>query len=150
MLALVLATLFLVMTHLVPSAPGLRPRLVARWGLHGFRLGYSLLSLAALAWVVLAYRAADPGLWLYAPPGAARILAVALMPVALLLILCRLTTPPRGREPVGIYRITATPGSLGVLLWCGLHLLNLGAVRSLVLFSGMALIAAGAIVANLR
>jgi uncharacterized membrane protein len=39
------ATILLIPGHLLPSAPGLRERLIARFGRGGFHAWYSLLSL---------------------------------------------------------------------------------------------------------
>jgi uncharacterized membrane protein len=41
------------------------------------------------------------------------------------------------------------PGSLGVLLWAVVHLLNLGDPRAVILFGGFALIALTAVIKNL-
>jgi uncharacterized membrane protein len=90
--------------------------------------------------VIVAYRAADPGVWLYTRPAFAPLLAVLLMPFALLLIVGRLTTTV-ATPPVGIDRLTSVPGSTGALIWALLHLLNLGGGRQVVLFTGMAAIA---------
>ena len=54
---------------------------------------------------------------------------------------------PRGHAE--FYRLSAAPGSLAVLLWALLHLLNLGEARQVVVFSGMVLIAGAALVRNL-
>jgi uncharacterized membrane protein len=65
-----------------------------------------------------------------------------------LLLVGRLTTPPRGEAAHGIYRVTATPGSLALLLWCLLHLLNVAEARLVVVFTGMAAIALFALLKN--
>ncbi len=145
------AALVLVVSHAVPSWPGVRPWLVARLGRAGFVTLYSLLSLAALALFVGAYGRADTAV-VFRPPAWAAPLAVALMPLVFTLVVCRITTPfgPAGdpHPPRGVYRITRAPGSLGLLLWAGLHLLATGDSRRLVLFATMAVIAVIAIVKN--
>jgi uncharacterized membrane protein len=140
MIALSLASFFLIATHLVPSAPPVRGQLVAALGRRGFYIGYGLLSTLALGLIVWTYRSAGPGDWLYGPFDGARLLAVAAMPIAVLLVVGRLTTRVRG-ELRGIYRITTIPGSLGTLLWTLLHLLNVGEDRTVLLFGAMASIA---------
>ena len=55
--------------------------------------------------------------------------------------------PPNG--PIGIYRVTAVPGSLGVLLWALVHLLNLGEARAVVVFAGLAVMSLIALLKNL-
>lgn len=145
------AALMLAASHALPSWPGVRPRLVAALGRAGFVTLYSLLSLAALALFVLAYRAADTAV-VFTPPVWAAPLAVAAMPVAFTLIAWRLSAPfgpaDDPHPPRGLYRITRAPGSLGLLLWAGLHLLATGDSRRLVLFATMAAIALFAIVKN--
>jgi len=147
MIELATALALLALTHWVPSAPGVRPLLIRRLGLAGFRAVHSLISLAIVAWLIFAYGAAD-GPWLWMPPAWGRWVAVLGMPVALWLILARLLERP-GDTPAGIYRLTATPGSLGILLWAGLHLLNVGAARAVMLFGTFAVIALAAAVKNL-
>lgn len=146
---LIAATALLVASHVVPSAPGLRQRLIDLFGRRGFLVAYSVVALLALALAVLAYRAAEPGPWLYPSPPGSRLLAVGGMVVAVFLVTCRLTTRDDPKEPSGIYRLSAVPGSLGVLLWALLHLLNRGETRLVVIFAGLALIAAWSMVKNL-
>ncbi|UEM18521.1 hypothetical protein JL100_015495 [Skermanella mucosa] len=138
---LILSTLLLIGSHVVPGLPGVRSSLVAALGRTAFLTAYSAVSLATLALLVRSYAAADMGAWLYVPPAEARVFTVVAMPVALFLLVGRLTTPARTADPAGIYRITAVPGSLGVLLWTLLHLASLGEARQVVVFAGMAAIA---------
>jgi uncharacterized membrane protein len=147
---LMLATLFLVGSHVVPGMPGVRSFLIGALGHRMFLTVYSVVSAAALVLVVWSYRAADPGLWLYFPPGETKVFAVLAMPVPLFLLVGRLTTPVKPAEPTGIYRITAIPGSLSILLWALLHLASLGGARQVIVFTGMAAIALFAVVKNRR
>jgi uncharacterized membrane protein len=147
---LVFATLFLIGSHVVPGLPGVRSFLIAALGHSTFLTVYSAVSLAALVLVVWSYRGADAGTWLWFPPDEARVFAVLAMPVPLFLLVGRLTTPAGSEEPTGIYRITAVPGSLSVLLWTLLHLATLGGARQVILFAGMAAIALFALVKNWR
>jgi uncharacterized membrane protein len=134
MALLIAATALVIASHVVPSAPGLRERLIRSLGRPGFYAGHSLISLLALGLLVWAYWSAGPQDWLYEPIGAARIIGLAAMAVATLLVTARLTTRPAPDRPRGIYRVTAVPGSLGVLLWALVHLLNLGEARAVVVF----------------
>ncbi|NNG05212.1 MAG: hypothetical protein HKM95_14105 [Inquilinus sp.] len=144
--------ILLVLSHAVPSAPRIRACLVGHLGRKGFLVVYSLVSLAVLAAFVHGYRTVDSAGWLFEPPLSAREAAVLLMPVAILLVVGRLTTRAgstgEARRPTGIYRISRYPGSTGLLLWASLHLLATGDVRRLVLFAAMAAIALSAIVKN--
>ena len=150
MALLIAATVLVIASHVVPSAPGMRERLINTFGRSGFYAGYSLLSLLTLGLLIWAYRAAGPQDWLYTPHPAARFVALAIMLLATFLVTARLTTraPPNG--PIGVYRVTAVPGSLGVLLWALVHLLNLGEARAVVVFAGLAVMTLIALVKHLR
>lgn len=150
MTGLVLAVAFLVASHVVPSAPGIRERLVLALGKGGFYAGYSLVSLAALTAVIWAYQTMQPGPWLYQPAPGARWITLTGMLIACFLLVARLTTPPRAETPHGIYRVTAVPGSLAFLIWALVHLANLGEARLVVIFVGMATLAAAALIKNLH
>ncbi|MDP2619237.1 MAG: NnrU family protein [Hyphomicrobiales bacterium] len=148
--AYIAASLALVLSHAALSAPGVRPWLHARLGRVAFYAVYTLVSTAALAAFVLAYRAAETGPQLFVPAGPARLAAVILMPLAFIGVVARLTTRAgRGAElvePAGIFRVTRAPGSLAILLWAGLHMLNMGDAKRFTAFAVMALIALVAIV----
>lgn len=146
MLLLSTAILFLIASHVVPSQTAIRRSLMESVGRRAFYAGYSLVSVAALAMVIAAYRAADPGTWLWYPAFEGRYVALAVMPVAVLLLTCRLTQSPS--RMAGVYRITTTPGSLGVLLWSVVHLLNVGEARTVLVFLGMAAIAVASLLRN--
>lgn len=146
MLMLSVATLFLVASHVVPSHPAIRERLKGALGRRAYFTAYSLVSAAALAFVIAAYRHAGPGTLLWSPAPENRYVALAAMPFAVLLLTCRLTQSPS--RAAGIYRITSTPGSLGVLLWSLVHLMNVGEARTIVVFLGMAAIAVASLLRN--
>lgn len=147
MTPLIAAVLVLVASHALPAHGAVRAAMTARLGLRGFRAVHSLVSAAALAAVVAAYRAAEPGLWVWYPVFEARCVTIAAMPVAVFLLVGRLSQRP-GAEPRGVYRITTTPGSVGVLLWSLGHLAVAGDQRRVILFAGMLAIALVALVRN--
>ena len=149
MTLLIAATILVIASHVVPSAPGLRKRLIERLGRAGFYTAYSLTSLLTLGLLIWSYRAAGPREWLYTPSSAARIVALVVMLIATFLVTARLTTRAPPDRPYGIYRVTAVPGSLGVLLWALVHLLNLGETRALVVFAGLAVMSLVALIKNL-
>ena len=63
-----LAYVVFFLSHSLPVRPPLRPWLQARLGVSGFTLAYSALSLAALAWLIVAAgRAPHVTLWDWAP-----------------------------------------------------------------------------------
>ena len=147
--AYIVAAVALVASHAVLSARPVRPALRRRLGAVGFYVVYSAVSLAALAAFVWAFLSVGAGPALFAPPPGARHAAIALMPLAVFLVLCRLTTGP-APTPGGVYRVSRFPGSVGVLLWALLHLLNMGDARRVLLFATMAAIALIALVRNER
>jgi len=149
MVELAAAVLLLILSHVLPSAPPVRARLIERFGGATFFAAYGVLSLVILIWVIIAFQRADSAIWLYLPPVWGRAAALGLMPLATFLVAGRLIQRP-GPVPTGVYRITAAPGSLGLLLWTLLHLLNLGSGRHVLLFGGMATIALVALVKNAR
>ena len=146
------ASLVLVLSHAVLSAPGVRPWLYARLGRSGFYVAYTIISTAALAAFVVAYLDADTGPQLFVPPWPVRLAAVILMPLAVFGVIARLSTRAgRGQAllpPTGIYRITRAPGSLATVLWAGLHMLIMGDAKRFTAFAVMALIGLVAIVKN--
>jgi uncharacterized membrane protein len=139
--------------HFLLSAPPVRARLVAAMGEGPFLGVYSLLSLLALVWVVLAYRSAPfVGIWDLGPAG--RFVAGALMPFALVLAVVGLTTPnptavggerfrDASRAVRGIVTITRNPFLWGVALWAVAHLAANGNAASVMLFGGMLILSLG-------
>ncbi|MDC0717081.1 NnrU family protein [Nannocystis bainbridge] len=141
-----------ILLHLVVAGSPLRRVLVAEIREPGFQGMFSLLSLAGLVALVMAYRsAAAPGVNfdLWVPGLAALWTPLVVMPVALLLIVGSLTTPNPtsvGMERVlqaptparGILRITRHPLLWGFVLWAATHAAANGDVASLVLFAAIA------------
>jgi uncharacterized membrane protein len=149
---LIAAAVALFASHAVLSAPGIRPALIARLGRGGFQALHAALSTATLAAFIWAYAAFEANPLLYPPPPHAGRAAVLLMPLAFFLVVARLMTRPGEAAaplpPRGIYRITRHPGSMGLLIWSGLHLAATGDLKRVVLFATMAAIALFAIVKN--
>lgn len=144
MASLVLAGAVFVGIHLFIAGTRLRDRIVAAIGEPPYLGVFSLLSIASLGWLILAYRAA-PRLVLWGTPAALRAVAIAFMAVAVALVVIGLTTPSptatggagaldRGDAVRGILRVTRHPFLCGVALWASLHLLVNGDSASLVLF----------------
>jgi uncharacterized membrane protein len=149
MALLIAATVLVIASHVVPSNPGLREHLIGTFGRSVFYAGYSLLSLLTLGLLIWAYRAAGLQDRLYTPYPAVRIVAVVAMFAAAFLVTARLTTRAPPDRPIGVYRVTAVPGSLGVLLWALVHLLNLGEARAVVVFAGLGIMTLIALIKNL-
>ncbi len=131
LLQLLAASIALVGTHFALSHP-LRSPIAGRIGEGPFLLLYSLVALAALGWMVVAFRAAPVG-DLYGTGDAGWIAASLLTIPALLLFLGSLWKNPAlpgtgtrvaaTREPTGVFRVTRHPMMWGFALWALAHLL---------------------------
>ncbi|HYE50115.1 MAG TPA: NnrU family protein [Azospirillaceae bacterium] len=150
MLALAAATALVVLSHLVPMWPGARDRLVAGLGRRPYLMAHSVLSLVALGLLGWAWTAAEPALSPLEPGLLPKRAAVLLMPLAFALVAGRLMARRRAPMPAGLFTLTATPGSLGMLLWALLHVAAASDARALVVFSGFALIALFSLARNAR
>lgn len=134
------------LAHGIPTRPAIKGALVARIGAAGFGIGYSVLSTALLAWVIVAAgRAPFVPLW-----GFARWQADAAM--ALMLLACLLTAyAVAGRNPLsfgsraapfdperpGIAGVSRHPVLLALALWALAHLLANGDLAHAILFGLM-------------
>lgn len=151
MIELLLAVALLFATHYGISSTALRERLVARLGERSYLLLYSLLSLGVLVWLILAYRRA-PYLEIWGAPAWSAWVPLLVMPFALLLLACGVSTMnPTAigspdtldqAEPArGILRITRHPFMWGVALWALAHIVPNGDAAAVVLFGTFAALA---------
>lgn len=146
-----LATAVFLAIHIVPSSV-LRGALVARLGEKGYAFLFSLLSLAAIVWMVMAFNAAPSGPVLWMNHGPLQYVTLVLMLLALMLgvggLIGRIPTAVGGRlaaegEPAtGFLRITRHPFMVAVVIWALAHLLIRGDMRAIVFFGGLGLLAA--------
>jgi uncharacterized membrane protein len=151
MTMLVLAGVAFVGIHVCIAGSRLRDRIVAAIGEGPYRGLFSLLSIAVLAWVIQAYRAA-PEIALWSASPALRGVALPLMLVAVTLVVVGLTTTSptatggegaldRDDAARGILRVTRHPFLCGVALWAALHVLLAGDAASLALFGSLLVLA---------
>jgi len=151
---LLFATATFVGGHFLLSSLPVRRPAVARLGEGPFRGLYSLAVGVAFAWMLLAYgQASDVPVW--DAPAWTRWLPVVVMPFACILVVGSMTTrnvtlvggdaiTDGLRDPApGIMRITRHPFLVGVLLWAFAHVPSNGDLASLILFGGLAVLAAG-------
>lgn len=149
--ALILATVLFVGSHFVFSSLPIRARLIAVLGENGFRAAYSILALALLVWLIVAFNAA-PAVRVWVPPIGLRHLSLVIMPVACIFVVAGLTTKnptPVGadtaalveRGPIGIFKLTRHPVMWGVGLWGIAHLLANGDSAGMILFAGLTVLA---------
>ncbi len=145
MVNLGLAAVFFVAIHLGVSGTTLRDALTARLGLRAYMVVFSVASVAGMAWLVGAYKAAD-----YVPSWGMlewwKPFAIVLMLPAFLLVVVGLSTPNPtsvaqealvAQAPRGIVRVTRHPFLVGVALWSFVHLVGNGDAASALLFGAM-------------
>ena len=148
MTSLTFAALAFIAIHLGVSGTTARDTLVARIGLRAYMIAFSVASIAAIAWLIGAYKAAG-----YVPLWGQlqwwKPVAIALMLPAFLLVIIGLTTPnPTAvaqealvdRPPAGIVRITRHPFLMGTALWAAIHLVGNGDEASLLLFAALLIV----------
>jgi uncharacterized membrane protein len=139
---LILAALVWIGVHVGIAGSGMRDVLVGRVGENGFRIRFSLLSIAALAFLIVSFsRAETTPLW-FAPDWLRWLLALAMLP-AFMLFVGSLTAPnptmlggergaPRGLA--GVQRITRHPMLWSFAIWAAVHLIGNGDTASIVFF----------------
>ncbi|MEI4234865.1 NnrU family protein [Roseovarius sp. D22-M7] len=136
------------LSHSIPVRPPVRPLLQARLGRAGFTVAYSVLSLAVLAWLIVAAgRAPYVPLWGWAPWQNHVVLTV-MLPVCLILGLSIARPNPFSfggarnhrfapRHP-GIVRWTRHPLLVALALWAGAHVVPNGDLAHVILFGTFA------------
>jgi uncharacterized membrane protein len=152
---LLAATALFVCAHFLLSGRALRTPLAARLGPQAFLGVYSLVIGVAFAWMIVAYGGA-PYITLWTAPLWLHWLPVVVMPVALLLVVCGLSTPnptmvggerviaAAGADPApGMLRVTRHPFLWGVALWAASHMAVNGDVKSLIVMMGLLILALG-------
>jgi uncharacterized membrane protein len=135
------------LSHALPARPAVKAPLVRVLGAGGYTLGYSLVSVAVLAWLIVAAgRAPHVPLWSWSPwqPW----VPFLLMLPACLLIACAIGAPnpfsfggrAEGFDPArpGIAGVTRHPLLWALVLWAGAHLVPNGDLAHVVLFGSFA------------
>ncbi len=140
-----------VVTHIGLATPPLRDGLVARLGENGFRIGYSLLSLALLVAAIQAYKGLPEDALLWTAGTGAFHAANFLMLLAAILFVGSLTPANRalagvpqrpGNEgPRGVLRWTRHPMMWAFALWAIVHGWLAGDLPTLVLAAGIGALA---------
>lgn len=148
---LFIAALFFVGTHIGIGTTPLRTEVIDRIGEGWYRLLFSLVSIVAIVWLVMAYRAA-PVVPLWYGGVFFNVLAIIVMPVACLFLVTALIQPnptaigqqpdPDAPEPArGMLRVTRHPMMWGVGLWAVTHLLANPDLASVLFFGAFAVLA---------
>ncbi len=145
-LPLLFSTLAFAAGHFLMSSAPIRGPVVAAIGNGPFRAVYSLLMIAALAWMIGAYNSAPYyRLWdvgLLGPP-----VILILMYFAVFFLLCSITTKNPtliGMDALhhevapgkGIYAIVRHPMLAAFALWSGAHLFVRGDIAAILFFGG--------------
>lgn len=149
--ALTAAATAFVGTHFALSHP-LRAPLVRAAGERGFQALYSVVALATFAWMVLAFRAVEPGAPLWnGTADAPWIVATVLMLLASVLLVGSFFGNPAlpapgaaalaAKEPHGVFHVTRHPMMWSFALWSAAHVLVSPTPRVLVLSGAIALLA---------
>lgn len=152
LVSLIAASVAFVGLHFVMSHP-LRAGMIRSLGENGFMGVYSLLTLAAFAWMVVAFRAVPAGampVWDGTGPmpwAIASILTLIAMTLLLGSMRGNPALPQVGADVVaaaqaeGVYTVTRHPMMWGVALWAAAHSLIAPTPRVLVLMGAMAVLA---------
>ena len=112
--------------HLLPTVPGLRERLSGRLGENGYKVLFSLLSLASLALLIHGFAKA-PLVQLWSPPGWTRWVAIVLMLPAFV-FLAAAYFPGRIKARI------KHPFLVALKTWAFAHLIANGGLASILLF----------------
>ena len=135
-------------THFLPTRQGLRGRLIERLGRRVYFSVYGIVSLAVVAWVIVAAGRA-PRIDLWWQLGWHRWVPVLMMPMAVLLAVLELGVrypyTLGGRRSAafdpahpGVAAVTRHPLLWSLALWSGAHLVANGDLAHVILFGGFA------------
>ena len=138
-----------VVAHVVPPAAPVRMRLIAWFGRRVYLVGYSLVSLALIVWIIRAALHA-PYLPLWNPSPWQTLVPILVMPIAAWLLFAGVIEqnplsislrPADSETELGpAAAVTRHPVLWAFLLWAGSHIPPNGDIVSLILFGGMALL----------
>lgn len=146
---LIAANVAFVGSHFAMSHP-LRAPMVKAMGAGGFQIAYTLVSVATLAWVYFAFKAAPPA----DLPGSGTIgwiIATALTIPAMILLAGSLIgnpalpTPQAEAQaratPRGVFTVTRHPMMWGIGLWALSHIVLWWSIRTLIVALAMGILA---------
>jgi uncharacterized membrane protein len=143
MLQLILAALIWIVLHRGLAGTPLRDAVVRRTGELGFRGVFSVLSIAALVFLIHAWDSSPSDLLWFAPMWLRWLLVLAMLP-ALVLFVGSVTAPnptmvapgaPATSAPRGIIRVTRHPMLWSVVIWSVVHIVGSGDTAGIVLFA---------------
>ena len=117
--------------HLLPTFAAVRASLAARLGENGYKVLFSVVSVAGLVLAGIGYGQA-PDEQIFQPSHTARTFLPAAMAIAFMLV-------GIANVPGRIRRLIGHPMLAGVLIWAAFHLLANGDLASNILFGALAL-----------
>jgi uncharacterized membrane protein len=126
MTLLIIGIIVFLGVHLLPTVTGLRAWLVSSLGETGYKIAFSLLSLASLALLIYGYAKA-PSVQVWSPPEWTRWLAIVLMLPAFIFLVAAYV-PGRIRAKL------KHPFLVAIKTWALAHLLANGDLASMILF----------------
>jgi len=113
--------------HLLPTVPGLRERLLGRLGENGYKVFFSLLSVAGFALLVWGFARA-PLIQVWSPPSWTRWVAIVLMLPAFIFMVAAYV-------PGQIKAKLKHPFLVAIKTWALAHLIANGDLASIILFA---------------
>ncbi|MDB5862832.1 MAG: NnrU family protein [Betaproteobacteria bacterium] len=129
--------------HLVPEAPRLRARLIARFGDRPYRGLFAAVSAMGLVLIIAGYHLRPERVPLFAPFPPAREAAPLLVTLAFVLFAV-------ANMRSHIRRIVRHPMLVGLMLWSGVHLLANGDLAGTLLFGSFFAYSVVALVSAIR
>jgi uncharacterized membrane protein len=145
----IVATAAFLGTHFGLAWAPVRSALVARLGRGPFLGVYSVVAIATLVWMIMAYTGA-PVIEVWPRTTMAREVAwIVLLFAAVFLVCGAATSNPtavggeRVMEPRGIFKVTRHPILWAVTLWALAHMGTTGDAAALIFFGGLAFLALG-------
>ena len=126
MILLIIGIAVFLGTHLVPALPGLRERLISHFGQNGYKVLFSLLSIAGFVLLVWGFARA-PVVQVWSPPDWTRWVAIVLMVPAFIFVVAAYV-------PGRIKAKLKHPFLVAIKIWALAHLIANGDLASMVLF----------------
>lgn len=112
--------------HLLPAFPHMRASLIERIGKNGYRVFFSVVSLASLVLLVWGFATA-PVIQVWSPPPWARLVAIVLMLPAFIFLVAAYV-------PGRIKARVKNPFLIAIKIWALAHLIANGDLASMILF----------------
>ncbi len=144
MIELILATAIFFASHVIPAHRPLRDALIERLGPIGYQIFYGAISLATIAWLIIAFISA-PRVELWTAQTWMLWTPYLIMPFACILLVAGSTSlnpfsvgrGSEGFDPArpGIVSVTRHPLMWGLALWAASHIPPNGEMADMILFS---------------